>query len=310
MLIFFVLSGFLITWLLLKENDKYQSVSLKQFYIRRSLRIFPAFYVFWVCFVVDVQLTHSAAPWGFYVSAFFYVSDYYRAFVAPPVNSMGHTWSLAIEEQFYLLWPVLFVAFRNNLPRLAKILGGIIVAIWVQRAVRCCFLGVTSEYIYHAFDTRLDSLLAGCLLAVMLRAGIWAKFWAVVCRRWFNPLLPLALLVSSMIVTGHSTRYRDVVGLAVDPLLVAVLIAQMIALHDRPVWSALNWGWMQYLGRISYPLYLYHPLTFKIVQDCFPDMRYRYKAPLGYALTIAAASVSYLGVERYFLALKKKHARV
>ncbi|HMB27009.1 MAG TPA: acyltransferase, partial [Blastocatellia bacterium] len=100
---FFVLSGFLITWLLLKENGKYGDVSLKGFYLRRVLRIFPAFYVYWTALVFLLLLKGKDVLWPHAISSFFYVSDYYNAILGDPNNGFSHTWSLAIEEQFYLL---------------------------------------------------------------------------------------------------------------------------------------------------------------------------------------------------------------
>jgi peptidoglycan/LPS O-acetylase OafA/YrhL len=110
--IFFVLSGFLITTLLLRELAKTGTVSLRGFYRRRARRILPAFYVFWVV-AVAVQVYHNPPlSTGALASTFFYFSNYHLSFIHP-VNHriIGHTWSLAVEEQFYLLWPVLFLVF-------------------------------------------------------------------------------------------------------------------------------------------------------------------------------------------------------
>jgi len=117
-LIFFVLSGFLITWLLLKESSATGTVSLSGFYLRRSLRIFPAFYGFWL-FSIGVRiLGHRTIAWGAAIASFFYVSNYYYSLVPGADTFMLHTWSLANEEQFYLLWPWVFKRAHNNLSRI------------------------------------------------------------------------------------------------------------------------------------------------------------------------------------------------
>src|SRR6267378_2769496 len=114
-LIFFVLSGFLITWLLIKEEEKYGSISLKGFYRRRALRIFPAFYVFWIVAVASRLVAHGRdVPWSQAISAFFYVSNYLHAIFHPTPDYMIHTWSLSAEEQFYLLWPLSFVMLSKK----------------------------------------------------------------------------------------------------------------------------------------------------------------------------------------------------
>src|SRR5881628_2466461 len=103
---FFVLSGFLITWLLLREHAANGTVSLTRFYTRRVLRIFPAYYAFLaLSFAID-HLRHD--PWSPALrnSAIVYLINYFNAFNGHPNTSIAHAWSLAIEEQFYLLWPL------------------------------------------------------------------------------------------------------------------------------------------------------------------------------------------------------------
>ena len=102
---FFVLSGFLITWLLLKEYRDTGTISLRRFYTRRMLRIFPAYYVFVAAsFAIDTVRGDHWRP-GLGLSALLYVVNYYNAFQGHPATSIAHAWSLGIEEQFYLLWP-------------------------------------------------------------------------------------------------------------------------------------------------------------------------------------------------------------
>ena len=108
-LTFFVLSGFLITWMMLKESEKNGDISIRNFYVRRVLRIVPAFYVFLVV-QLAAQLVMRGRPSGSmiadYVSAFSFTSNYRFALTPEVDHSSRHTWALAIEEQFYLLWPL------------------------------------------------------------------------------------------------------------------------------------------------------------------------------------------------------------
>src|ERR1700730_4181433 len=157
-MIFFVLSGFLITWLLLKENERYGKVSLADFYRRRTLRIFPAVYVYWLILIALLVATGKAVLWPHAWSALFYTSNYYSAINGDPNNGLSHTWSLAIEEQFYLLWPFVFLMLRGNLKRMSVFLFGLIGAVCVYRAVLCFGFHVDQAYIQAAFDTRLDEL--------------------------------------------------------------------------------------------------------------------------------------------------------
>src|SRR5438093_1124683 len=126
---FFVLSGFLITWLLLREHAANGTVSLRRFYTRRVLRIFPAYYAFLaVSFAID---SVRGQPWGssLGLSSLFYLVNYYNALNGHPVTSIAHAWSLGIEEQFYLLWPMLLLLLlRGGAARAARVLTGVVVA--------------------------------------------------------------------------------------------------------------------------------------------------------------------------------------
>lgn len=153
-LMFFVLSGFLITWLLLKEDAKYGDISLRDFYVRRTLRIFPAFYfyaLFLIGFLVFVEQRYL--NWPQTLAALLYVNNYYQAITGDPNTGFSHTWSLGIEEQFYLLFPLVFVKLRRNPQRLAKLLAGSILGVWVYRLV-LVLADVNQGYIYEAFDTQ------------------------------------------------------------------------------------------------------------------------------------------------------------
>src|ERR1700730_15754520 len=194
-MIFFVLSGFLITWLLLKESERYGKISLAGFYKRRTLRIFPAFYVYWLILITLLVATGKAVLWPHAWSALFYASNYYTAIHGDPNNGFSHTWSLAIEEQFYLLWPLVFLMLRNNLKRMTAFLVCLIGAVWVHRAVLCFGLHIDQAYIQDAFDTRLDALMVGCLLAVLLKRRALSSVWRVASASTLMPLVTLALLL-------------------------------------------------------------------------------------------------------------------
>jgi peptidoglycan/LPS O-acetylase OafA/YrhL len=118
-LVFFVLSGFLITWLLLKEEERFGTISLKLFYLRRTLRIFPAFYVYWILLVGSVLIVGRRVLIAQAVCSLLYVNNYYQAIFGDPNTGLSHTWSLGIEEQFYLLWPVTFLLLKANKRRIS-----------------------------------------------------------------------------------------------------------------------------------------------------------------------------------------------
>jgi peptidoglycan/LPS O-acetylase OafA/YrhL len=300
--IFFVLSGFLITWLLLKEEAKWGDISLRLFYIRRSLRIFPAFYVFWAVIVIGFGvLRHKPVAWPQAISAFFYTSNYYQAITGNWETALFHTWSLAIEEQFYLIWPAVFMAVRGN-DRRARLMFAAIPCFWVYRWVLGAF-GVPEGYIYAALDTRADHLLTGCLLAILLfekRGGrIWARLTA---RRWYLAVPLILLAFSSTVTVLTGVHFRNNIAFILDPLLTVVLLVQALAL--RPDW--MNSQIMQFGGRLSYSVYLYHMLAMAIAGKLLTGIPEPARFLGVVAAVIAVSLLSYFVVEKPFLKLKDR----
>jgi peptidoglycan/LPS O-acetylase OafA/YrhL len=306
-LMFFVLSGFLITWLLLRENDELGAVSLRKFYMRRSLRIFPAFYCYAAVLFGVYLIRHTRIVWPQALAALFYVNNYYQALNGDPNTGFSHTWSLAIEEQFYVLWPITFLLLRRDYRRMCQFLAGAIIAIWVYREALVFIFDVHEGYIYEAFDTRADHLLIGCLLAVMLRARLFPRFWGwISVRSWAAAVVAALLALSSVAECVYGHIYRDSVSFIVTPLLTAVWITQLIALRNAPLWRWTNWEWVRYLGRISYSIYLYQQLTVSVPKKLLPHQPVIVQFVATVALIVAVASASHYFVERPFLKLKTR----
>lgn len=303
---FFVLSGLLITWLLLKENDKTGTISISSFYIRRVRRILPAFYCYCAVLIGLLLLKNHDIPWPHAWSSIFHTSNYYIALSGDPGNGFSHTWSLAIEEQFYILWPLAFLIWRKNPVRLTLYLVGIIGAVWLYRALLVFLFNVDQAYIYAAFDTRLDHLMVGCLLAVSLKRGLLRSFWKAVCSRVYLPLMTVVLLTASIFLGElFYDRYRDVFGFAVEPILFAVLVVQLVSLSSSWLWKWLEWPVLRYLGRISYSLYLYQQITLYPVRKVLASQPVILQLAAAIIFTVIVASASYYFVERPFLNLKK-----
>jgi peptidoglycan/LPS O-acetylase OafA/YrhL len=300
---FFTLSGFLITWLLLKEERRWGSVSLRLFYVRRSLRIFPAFYVFWFVSIIGLGVLRSRPViWPHAITAFLYVGNYYQAVTGDWNGPLFHTWSLSIEEQYYLLWPAAFIALKTNQARLKALLIAI-PCIWIYRIVLVGF-GVHEGYIYAALDTRADQLLVGCALAIALFLQEGGVIWRALTVRG-GLAITLGLLAASSIATvAWGSTYRNTVGFITDPLLTAALLVQGIA--AQPAW--LNWSPVRYVGRISYSVYLYHMLAISSVGQLrlYSKLPYAFRLAASVAACIAVASVSYYVIERPFLIWKER----
>ena len=297
--LFFVLSGFLITTLLLEERDATGTISFRAFYRRRALRLFPALAVMLVAFVVAVTaralvegkptlLTdglRAVAVAGFYTGNF--AAAFHRDLLGH--FSIGQLWSLAEEEQFYLLWPLaLAVALRRGVSRRAIVgtLWLLILAVVTERFV-LTYTGGRPDRIYYGPDTHADGLLAGCLLALLLRRP--ARLAAD------RSLGYMCLLAFGFVAYNPRFGYTGVAPIAIPASvgLVATVVAQPAGLVTR----ALSLRPLVGIGRISYGLYLWHGLA---LWTLGPDHRW-----LGIATGLACAVLSYRYVEQPFLRRKR-----
>lgn len=272
--VFFVISGFLITTLLLRERHQTGRIDLKNFYLRRTLRIFPAafFYI-----TVMALLLHP----GYLLYAYTYTMCY--ASQARPWV-LGHLWSLSVEEQFYLLWPAALILTFRSRRRTAWIV------VLLAPLARLAFWRAGMREIDEYFPAVADSLICGCLLAMyrddLRRKAAWLK----------NPAVFLGLAaaaVGSVLLLTLRVRL-EIFFQGVTPLLIALFLFAAI---ERADWI-LNNPVMRFLGVLSYSLYLWQqPFLNKHVASGWT----RFPANIGCAL--ACALVSYFLVERPFLAL-------
>nr|WP_284048190.1 acyltransferase [Marinobacter sp. ATCH36] len=304
---FFVLSGFLITWLLLKEYEKAGTVSLKNFYIRRSLRIFPAYYVFllvsisWDLFRGNDDIHEAILP------GLFYFMNYHNALEGHSSSSLAHLWSLAIEEQFYLIWPVLFLLLMGKCKQYA--LGFLLVVsgvVMLWRSFSFSILDFGNSYAYNAFDTRFDNLAIGCALAFLLEKKRCLVIFNSVSRQFWMPLIPLLLLFLSRQVGNSGYVYGP--AFTIDALLLAVLLVQLIRLSHSHFWNWLNHPVSVYLGVISYPIYLWHTWGIQAGNklNFLPEWM---QFAAGILISCVLAAASYHILEKRFLAIKPLYER-
>lgn len=281
--LFFVLSGLLITCLLVGEWDTTQAISFRFFYRRRALRLLPALAAMLAVFLLcthDVTGTAIAAG---------YVSNFFQATSSKLFNpALTHLWSLAEEEQFYLLWPpVLFLFLRRRTPprRIFMFLLGAVAVVFVER-VSLALTGASAARMEYAPDTHADSILIGCA------AGLaWTyKLVRVPAAIAFAALAPIALLLA-FVTIKHDYPYA---ALPAFPLASAVVMIAVLDRRNSIAYQALSWPPLRFLGRISYGLYLWH----------FPI--YQWSGPVvGLPLSIIVACLSYRYVETPFL--RRKH---
>jgi peptidoglycan/LPS O-acetylase OafA/YrhL len=317
--VFFFLSGYLITTLLRAENERTGRVSLRSFYLRRVLRIFPPFYL--VLVVASALTVVGALPGprlepGALLAQASYLTNYliiqhgqlgWWEGIAPGTWIF---WSLSVEEYFYLGFPLLYLALLRWLPgrgRQALVLLGICAVVLAWRVVLVLLLDASKERTYIATDTRIDSILFGCVLGLYGNPVLDST--RVGERVWKLALVPLALaglVVSFAMRSPHlqeTVRY-SLQGLCLFPLFVTAV--------RWPRWlplRLLNVGWVKFLGLLSYSIYLVHPAVLWGVTS-WTRLPAPVQAAIGLALTLLIALVIYELIEKPAARLRRRLSRV
>jgi peptidoglycan/LPS O-acetylase OafA/YrhL len=296
-LCFFILSGFLITGLLLNEEKLTGKISLARFYCRRVLRIIPAYYFFIA--VIAILASFKAVTdvsWHTIVVCFLFLRD-----IAGRGITMGHAWSLSLEEQFYLLWP--FVLSKLPAKHRCRIVFSacVIIAIWRSIAINSGILQSANTF---RPDFRFDCILVGCLLALLRQEKQELLFW--VSRKIKSPIIvTIVLLLWTLLaykIPGSLPIY-----ITAQLWLAALLFCLLIAEDNSQFAKALSAPVLIWFGKISYSLYLWQQLF--IVTKSPPWGLIRY-FPFDLFCAIIVSSLSYYLIERPFLKLKDKFAEV
>ena len=285
--LFFEISGLLITWLLLNEQDRTGSIDRLSFMKRRTLRLFPAFYT---CWLLSWLIPDVPGRWW----SFFYMMDFYNAIYAVPgtaVNILGMAWSLGIEEKYYLIWPSVLKRFKRE--TLLKALLVLFVLVQVYHAI--IFELGHVMWAAWGFDTRVDSILLGSSMALAIKLG-WLPP-PVLLRPWcLWTCLGLVMLLS-----GTVWVHRLSFGVLIAAYPLAIILMSVIAHPPR----VLNNGVASFFGKISYSLYLLNGLVAYFVERLsFAHDAVRVAITLIGA--ILAATLSYYLIEKPFLRMKDR----
>lgn len=289
--VFFVISGFLITTLLIREHDKTGTLSLAQFYLRRTFRIFPAFYAFVGLVAVAWAAEFVTLTTRDIVQAVTYTINYHPA----RHWELGHIWSLSVEEQFYLLWPpLLLVCGMKRGPWLA---GGFVVFAPVMRVLwwKAGWPGAIDEM----YQTVMDAIGVGCLLA-FVRPRLNES--ALYLRLIRSPLMLLAL-AGALFINYHRDSISIFYPAGETALNVTLaVIVDWAMRQENNLWArCLAWPPMAFVGTLSYSLYLWQQ----------PFLNARSSAwvcafPQNLVLSVSAALASFYLVEQPFLRLRER----
>jgi len=319
--LFFVLSGYLITGILVDSVGRPNYY--RNFVIRRSLRIFPLYYLCLLLFTAAAwasggQQWADMKQWGidwFVV----YLGNFRVAWVDsfPPVSSYGPLWSLQVEEQFYLLYPLAVVLLsRRNLWRF--LVGCIVAAPLIRMAVVLLTGGTNSHALYVLTPCRMDTLAAGGLVALLARS----PSDALPSRRNVRAavvLLGLAVVAMTVwkpqLMGMTSLIYHQVIGYSIVAIAFACLIAMIVLYPPKELGRVLRWRALVYTGQIAYGLYLVHaPMSWiarTLIKRVFGIQVESHSAlslPITFFVSYVAAALSWRYFETPILAWKERLA--
>lgn len=313
--IFFFLSGYLITTLLRIEYEKTESISLKNFYLRRVLRIFPPMYI---TLAVGLALVYGGVfenkmESSAVIAQMLHFTNYYMIYFgsASMVPSTGIYWSLAIEEHFYLVFPLALLMLVNGkgYSNIAKLLflGCVTVLIW--RCVLVYGFDVSHNYIYHASDTRLDSLLYGCIM------GLWSNPFLErnsfleqndnVIRKLVILSISIGLLLLCLLYRNE--YFRETFRYSIQGAALFPVFYYAIRHNNWVIFNWLDFSVVRWLGVMSYTLYLSHLIALRvagtILETQGPGVL---KGLLGFVIALVFSASMFLFVEKPIARLRRK----
>jgi peptidoglycan/LPS O-acetylase OafA/YrhL len=301
--VFFVLSAYLITELLLREKDLMGHLNVPAFYLRRLLRIWPVYYlVVLVAAFVPFFNPNGAFSARYVVPFLFFMGNWSFVVFGWPWTVALPLWSVSVEEQFYLLWPPVVARLSRRQIIIASV--ALVVVANVAR-IYAMAMHQSTDHIWGSTFAHLDSIAAGILIAVWLRGhaaplGLAGRIgliaFALVCfavRGHFVLILPDEQL----------TLWGTLIGY---PAVVLASASVLVAFIGLPLRSPT----LQYLGKISYGLYAYHFVCLFLVDKFLPGTpgvaHAMTRAVAAFGLTVAVAALSYVALEKPFLNLKRR----
>jgi peptidoglycan/LPS O-acetylase OafA/YrhL len=313
--IFFFLSGYLITTLMLAESQRTGDVDIPKFYARRVFRLMPPLVI---SLAIAYGLTFAGLLSGNITTAglaaqLLYFANYYGIFFDPGntiPEGTGILWSLAVEEHFYIVYPLLMSLLLGAALRprsIGLLLGTACVVILVWRMHLVHSPGFTTNRTYYASDTRIDSIIYGCILAIvwnplkdMRRGDVMSAV------QWGMLAIAAATLLATLVY--RETSFRETFRYSLQGLALMPIFYLAVRYSNNFVFRQLNWPWIKRLGVYSYAIYLIHYVVIKTIGTSLPGLAAKPYLVLAVALTISVAYAALVDryVDRYFKQLRHR----
>lgn len=307
--IFLVLSGFLITTILTTEQTRTGGISFRNFYARRFLRLAPALVMACALAAAGMMGLEGRFPGTEIALALSYTANWALAFYNFHLTWLNHCWSLAVEEQFYVIWPLVIVILGRTVKSPAGRTGVLLAGAAAIAVYRALHVGVyTDERINFGLDTRMDALMVGAALACFVQslpdgrlpdaAGKWLG-------RVVAPLMLAALFAVINTVTWYSP-WMGWIGYVLVAGAAALVVLDLVAGRHSWMGRLLATRPMVFVGRISYGLYLYHLPVYYAVEKLLPDASLSVRLTIKVTVSVALATASFFLIEQRFLRLKSR----
>jgi peptidoglycan/LPS O-acetylase OafA/YrhL len=291
--IFFALSGFLITSLLISEKAKSGRILLSRFYVRRIFRIVPSVFVFLLTLLVlsyfgllqvnTLQLASSLLLFRNYLQ-----SDWGAGWYT------AHFWSLMVEEHFYLIWPLVYTFTRVNL----KTLVGLALAVGAWRAFSFHFHLFPGPWAPGRTDVRIDALLWGCILAIACSRPEWREKLKRLLSGWLMVLLVLIDIISNLGNGQHNYSFYE-------PMILAALVVWPILNSTSALRKLLDLPLLTFIGKVSYSLYIWQQLWMLFPGAPMPFPRLQ-AFPVNVLMALCFGIASYYWVEKPCIELGRR----
>lgn len=312
---FFFISGFIITRLMISEYLAKNLISIKRFYLRRTFRIIPAMLVF--ILISEIVWFFLMGDSGFFdlLSVTFFGTNYYKLYegysnlISPLTNQEVYhpfniLWSLAVEEHYYLAFPVLFSCFIKSKSKMIFILVGVVFVSLLLRFFYSYFLESSKQIIYYSTETRLDAIIMGSLVSILTTYNRFRTFVLNNGLFWFG------LIVVFFSLIYRDDFFRETIRFSIQSIGISFILMNILFNNDSSLIvfcrRVLSKSFFVYIGKISYSLYLYHWLALSIANYYF-EINSLMWFFCCYMLSFIASHFSYYFIEVNFIKFRKRN---